>query len=116
MSGRPDATAVAVRRHIGDPSRPVNTDLYPVLGEGLVVEIEQVGPRVDFPASVESALQMALASSSVQVLRDESARLFESHTGWEGTARPCPAADIPSGPAYRSSWRNSASNSLMKQR
>ena len=38
---------------------------------------------MDFTATVEGALQMALSASSVQVLCDESARLFKSLTGYD---------------------------------
>ncbi len=74
---------VAVRCHLGDRSRILNVLLHRAAGGGLVAELESGGQPVDFTATVEGALQMALSASSVQVLCDESARLFKSLTGYD---------------------------------
>jgi len=74
---------VAVRCSLSEPAKTLNVLLHRAPGGGLVVEMESAGPEVDFTATVEGALQMALSASSVQVLCDESARLFKSLTGYD---------------------------------
>jgi len=83
LSDRLEEIPVVIRCHLGDPSKPLNALLHREPGGGLVVEMEQAGPPVDFSASLDSALQMALSASSLQYLCDESARLFKSLTGYD---------------------------------
>jgi light-regulated signal transduction histidine kinase (bacteriophytochrome) len=78
-----DAIPVAVRCHLGDPDKPLNALLHHPPGGGLVVELERSGPLVDFSAQIELAIGRILASSTLQVLCDESARIVKELTGYD---------------------------------
>jgi chemotaxis family two-component system sensor kinase Cph1 len=74
---------VAVTCHLGDPSHPFNALLHHLAGGGFVVEIERAGIRRDFSEPIEQALQIFLDASSLQILCDETARIFRDLTGYD---------------------------------
>ena len=78
-----DAIPVAVRCHLGDPSKPLNALLHRAAGGGLVVELERSGPLADFSARIELAIERILAFSTLQAVCDESARIVKELTGYD---------------------------------
>lgn len=74
---------MAVRCRVGDPPAEFDGLLHRPRGGGLLIELERAGPPVDLHADVEEALQRILASSSLQTLCDDTARIFKDLTGYD---------------------------------
>ncbi len=83
MADVQNAIPVAVRCHLDDPDKPLNALLHHPPGGGLMVELEHSGPLVDFSAQIELAIEKILATSSLQILCDESARIVRELTGYD---------------------------------
>jgi light-regulated signal transduction histidine kinase (bacteriophytochrome) len=74
---------VGVRCKLGTPPSAFDGLLHRPAGGGLAIELERAGPDVDLSRHVERALKSILACSSLQMLCDETAKLFRNLTGYD---------------------------------
>ena len=74
---------IAVRGRIGDTGRDYDILLHRPPEGGLVIELEPAGNPVDLSMHVENAIQTILNASSLRILCDETARIFEELTGYD---------------------------------
>ncbi len=74
---------IAVRCRIGDPGSDYDILLHRPPEGGLVIELEPAGNPVDLSMHVENAIQKIVNASSLRVLCDETARIFEELTGYD---------------------------------
>ena len=73
----------AIQCHIGEPSAVYNGLVHRPPEGGLVVELERSGVTIDHSKNVAKFLQSIVACGSMQVLCDETARMFEVLTGYD---------------------------------
>lgn len=73
----------AVGCHLADATTPLNALLHHSPDGGFIVELEHAGPKIDFTARIESALQSILGATTLQSLCDESATIFKELTGYD---------------------------------
>jgi two-component system, chemotaxis family, sensor kinase Cph1 len=74
---------IAVRCRIGEPARQYDGLLHRPPDGGLIIELEPAGPHVDLSRHVENAVQTILGASSLRMLCDETAKIFEDLTGYD---------------------------------
>ena len=77
------AIPVALRCHLGDPAQPFTALLHHPRGGGMVIELERAGSPQNVSTQIEQAIQLFLSASTLQVLCDETARIFEDLTGYD---------------------------------
>jgi two-component system, chemotaxis family, sensor kinase Cph1 len=77
------AIPIAVRCRIGSPAREYDGLLHRPPEGGLIIELEPAGAPVDPSRRVEIAIQTILGASSLRALCDETAKIFESLTGYD---------------------------------
>ncbi|MBK8236559.1 MAG: GAF domain-containing protein [Deltaproteobacteria bacterium] len=78
-----DVLPVAVRCRVGDPPTEFDGLLHRPPAGGLIIELERAGAAVELAGAFEQALQRIVASASVRVLCDETARIFRGITGYD---------------------------------
>ena len=83
LKGRIETTPIAVRCHLGDPDTPFNALLHHPVGGGLIVELELAGPLLDHSEAIREAIDAAMSSSSLQLLCDKTAEMFQDLTGYD---------------------------------
>lgn len=83
LKGKIETTPVAVRCHLGDPNAPFNALIHHPPGGGLIVELEAAGPLLDHSKAIQEAIDIAMSSSSLQMLCDNTAELFRDLTGYD---------------------------------
>lgn len=74
---------IAVRCRIGRPAAAFDVLLHRPSEGGLVIELERAGPPVDLSAPIADALDNIRAATSLRMLCDEVAALFEERTGYD---------------------------------
>jgi two-component system, chemotaxis family, sensor kinase Cph1 len=77
------AIPIAVRCRLGTPPREYDGLLRRPPEGGLIIELEPAGSPVDLSRHVENAVQSILSASSLRMLCDETARIFEDLTGYD---------------------------------
>jgi light-regulated signal transduction histidine kinase (bacteriophytochrome) len=77
------AIPIAVRCRIGAPPREYDSLLHRPPEGGLIIELEPAGPAVDLSREIENSVQTILSASSLRMLCDETARIFETLTGYD---------------------------------
>ena len=77
------AIPIAVRCQVGAPPRQYDCLLHRPPEGGLIIELEPAGPPVDLSRYVENAVQTIAGASSLQLLCDETAGIFEDLTGYD---------------------------------
>ena len=74
---------VAFRCHAGPSGQEYDGLIHRPPEGGIVIELEHAGPNVSVAHSVEAALQTILASSSLQVLCDDVAKIIKDLSGYD---------------------------------
>jgi light-regulated signal transduction histidine kinase (bacteriophytochrome) len=83
LDARLHTFAIAVRCSIGMPPRDYDGLLHRPPEGGLIVELEPAGPPVDLSLHVDNAVKTILGASSLRMLCDDAARIFEDLTGYD---------------------------------
>ena len=74
---------MAVRCRVGKSATEFDCLLHRPPDGGLIVELEPAGPTVDLSQHVEAAINRIVAASSLRMLCDETARIFQALTGYD---------------------------------
>ncbi len=73
----------AIQCHFGEPPAVYNGLVHRPPEGGLVIELERSGVTIDHSKHVAKSLQCVVACGSMQMLCDETARMFEALTGYD---------------------------------
>lgn len=74
---------ISVRCSIGSSDQKCDCLLHRPPDGGLIIELEEAGRSVDFQTQIEEAIQAISTAISLQVLCDETAKLFKKLTGYD---------------------------------
>lgn len=78
-----DKMPQAVRCRVGRQASDFDCLVHRPPAGGLVIELERAGPSVDLSRHVDRAVQTILATSSLRMLCDETAKIFKRLTGYD---------------------------------
>lgn len=78
-----DAIPVALRCAAGARGEPLNALLHRAPHGGLIVELENAGPSVDYTLAIQRGVDTILSSSTLRALCDACAGMFRDLTGYD---------------------------------
>jgi len=73
----------AIPCRIGSPATVFDCLLHRPPDGGLIIELERAGPTVDLSQHFEAAIKRIVAASSLRMLCDETARIFQALAGYD---------------------------------
>jgi len=83
QGSRLDRLPVAFRCHVGTQPRPFDGLLHRPPAGGLIIELEPAGDTQPLTGLVDQSLKQLLATTSLQALCDETARVFKRIAGYD---------------------------------